>query len=167
MIGREVKKYCCEDISKIENYLDASLDTENIWHCHHRLELCDKKNNKMPNLKKLGLYYNRPAKELIFLSPSNHLLLHGHHSHYTRFPKMHNFNDFLQEKKKIQKKYDFWKTNNPDKQSYYKNKMQQEIQDLLDVYEWNEKRYFKKEREIREFCEIKAKRITYKPFGVE
>lgn len=33
------KKYCKDDISKIENYEQAINDKENIWECHHRLQL--------------------------------------------------------------------------------------------------------------------------------
>ena len=35
MIGRNVKLFCCEDASNIENYDKAIADKENIWHCHH------------------------------------------------------------------------------------------------------------------------------------
>ena len=33
-----VKKFCCEDISKIENYAAAIADTTQTWECHHRME---------------------------------------------------------------------------------------------------------------------------------
>jgi len=33
------KKYCKDEISKIENYEQAINDKENIWEIHHRLEL--------------------------------------------------------------------------------------------------------------------------------
>ena len=36
--GESVKKYCCEDISLIENYIEAVSDDSQVWHCHHRLE---------------------------------------------------------------------------------------------------------------------------------
>lgn len=38
MICKEVHKFCCEDISKIENYEKAIVDVTQTWHCHHRLE---------------------------------------------------------------------------------------------------------------------------------
>lgn len=165
MIGREVKKYCCEDISKIENYHDALSDLNNVWHCHHKLELCDGKINSKKFLVKNGLYYNRPANELIFLSPKNHTLLHREHLHHLKFSKIHTFNDFLQEKKKIQRKYDFWNLQNPEKIKLNKNRMASEIQELLDIYEKNEKRCFKKESEAKEFCKITTKMITHISFG--
>lgn len=34
-----VKRYCCEDISKIENYDKAIADTTQVWECHHKMEL--------------------------------------------------------------------------------------------------------------------------------
>lgn len=39
MICKGMERYCCEDISKIENYEEAVADTTQMWHCHHRLEL--------------------------------------------------------------------------------------------------------------------------------
>ena len=33
-----LEKYCCEDISKIENYEFANKDNFKGWCCHHRLE---------------------------------------------------------------------------------------------------------------------------------
>ena len=68
------KKFCKEDISKIENYDKAIADKEIMWHCHHRTEIwwnCSKK-----DLIDNGCYYNRNACELIFLTPSEHMKLH-------------------------------------------------------------------------------------------
>lgn len=75
------KKYCSEDISLIENY-DLAILSNEIYDIHHRLETHDKNGNllnKSLSAKKLiqmGLYYNRPAEELIFLSHSEHQKLH-------------------------------------------------------------------------------------------
>ena len=33
------KKFCKEDISKIENYDKAIADTTQVWDCHHRTEI--------------------------------------------------------------------------------------------------------------------------------
>lgn len=70
------KQYCCEDISLIENYDKAMNDKSNtVWICHHRKEI---ELNKTPDeLKEIGLYFNRPACELIFLTRSEHLSLHN------------------------------------------------------------------------------------------
>lgn len=87
MIGNRsrVKSFCCEDISLIENYEIAMSDPEISYHCHHRLETHnpdgtkkDKKDNlRLSELIEMGLYYNRPASELIFLTPSEHTIVHG------------------------------------------------------------------------------------------
>ena len=76
------KKYCKEDISLIENYDKAIADTTQVWHCHHRDEvkvlpsgmtvICSRQ-----NLIENDRYYNCPANELIFLTKSEHLKLHG------------------------------------------------------------------------------------------
>lgn len=75
MIGQrtidEVKKFCCEDISLIEYYEEA-VKSNKRYCCHHKNGL-DKSREK---LKEEGLYFNRPACELIFLSISEHRRLH-------------------------------------------------------------------------------------------
>ena len=74
------KKYCCEDISKIENYEKAVADTTQTWDCHHRMELVatgDVVDSTAQDLKDWGIYYNRPADELIFLTHIEHCKLHN------------------------------------------------------------------------------------------
>ena len=69
------KKFCKEDISKIENYDKAISDNIQTWHCHHRTEIwwnCSKK-----DLIDNECYYNRKACELIFLTPAEHKSLHS------------------------------------------------------------------------------------------
>ena len=66
------KKYCCEDISLIENYEQAKLDNFEGWVCHHKLEIHSDYRNKAKDLKKMRLYYKRPACELIFLKWGEH-----------------------------------------------------------------------------------------------
>ena len=69
------KRFCKEDISKIENYDKAVNDKEITWHCHHRTEIwwnCSKK-----DLIENECYYNRKACELIFLTPAEHRRLHS------------------------------------------------------------------------------------------
>ena len=70
-----VKKYCCEDISLIENYQEAVNDTE-MWECHHRLEIQGELRFSVNKLKELGYYWNRPACELVFLTKIEHHYLH-------------------------------------------------------------------------------------------
>ena len=73
MISKEIFNYCCEDIRLIENYDKAINDKNETWHCHHRLETdsC----LTMDELKENNLYYNRPAHELILLTPIEHFSL--------------------------------------------------------------------------------------------
>lgn len=69
--------FCCEDIKLIENYDKAVNDSTQTWHCHHRLELNDGYIITAEELTALGLYYSRPASELIFLTPFEHHSMHG------------------------------------------------------------------------------------------
>lgn len=81
--NRQPYKGCyCRNPELIENYDLAISDTENIWECHHRLETHTSDGEKrLVNLKAeeliaLGVYYDRPPEELIFLKRSYHLSLH-------------------------------------------------------------------------------------------
>ena len=66
------KKYCCEDLSLIENYELAINDTTQTWHCHHILgEQYDRK-----YLIDNNLYENRPASEFRFVTLAEHNSLH-------------------------------------------------------------------------------------------
>lgn len=77
--GTHAETYCCEDISEIENYELAVNDTEHVWCCHHRLEISNGEVVSMEELINRGLYWNRPASELIFLRHDEHSRLHGNH----------------------------------------------------------------------------------------
>jgi len=57
----------------IENYDKAINDDTQIWQLHHRLEDNGFTKNDLINK---GLYYNRPANELIFLTIHEHRQLH-------------------------------------------------------------------------------------------
>ena len=70
---KNVKKFCKDDISLIENYDKAIADTTKVWDCHHRRETIFSKSD----LIEIGEYYNRPACELIFLTPTDHQRLHN------------------------------------------------------------------------------------------
>ena len=67
------KTYCKDDIALIENYAKAVVDKDNIWDCHHRRE----SETSKKELIEIGEYYNRPARELIFLTHSEHSILHN------------------------------------------------------------------------------------------
>ena len=70
-----VKSFCCEDVSLIENY-DKAINSNEMWDCHHRLEIQNNIIISKRDLIKQGLYYNRPASELIFLTKADHRKLH-------------------------------------------------------------------------------------------
>ena len=75
----QAKKYCRDDISKIENYDKAIADKTQTWHLHHRLELTLNGEFALTHkqLKMHDMYYHRPYYELIFLTPAEHRRLHG------------------------------------------------------------------------------------------
>ena len=74
---RNFEKFCKEP-EKIENYEKAKADNFKSWECHHRLEThtSDGERRIVDITKKelisLGMYYNRPANELIFLTIKEH-----------------------------------------------------------------------------------------------
>lgn len=67
------------ELSKIVNYKQAYLDGYKGWHLHHRLELNPDGTvyRTRDELIKAGLYYQRPATELIFLTDAEHSALHA------------------------------------------------------------------------------------------
>lgn len=72
---KNAKKFCKEDLSKIENYDKAIDDTTQTWDCHHRTEIwwnCTAK-----DLIDNECYYNRKACELIFLTHAEHSSIHN------------------------------------------------------------------------------------------
>lgn len=72
--------YCIpSEYEMIENYEKAKSDNFVGWHCHHRLELHPDNTIRftVDSLKKLGLYYKRPANELIFLKIEEHARKHA------------------------------------------------------------------------------------------
>ena len=73
-----VTHYCKDSISQIRNYEQAINDKDNMWECHHILELHPDGTERFTkqSLITLNLYYNRPAKELVFLKQSEHRRLH-------------------------------------------------------------------------------------------
>ena len=75
----KVSRFCRDDIKLIENYDEAVNDTENVWVCHHRLELTmdGEFANSTKDLIRYGMYYKRPYFELIFLPRSEHKRIHG------------------------------------------------------------------------------------------
>ena len=76
------KCFCSEDISLIENYQAAISDEKKMWDVHHRRE-CDESGRTLFTRKQLienGLYLNRPASELIFVTRAMHNKIHRERS---------------------------------------------------------------------------------------
>ena len=72
------KRFCSEDISLIENYNEAISDQTKTWDIHHRRE-CDENGRTLftgKQLIEMGLYFKRPASELVFVTRSMHWKLH-------------------------------------------------------------------------------------------
>lgn len=74
--------YYCRDFTEIENYDKAVTDETHLWDCHHRLETHTSDGERRlvdisaKELKVLGVYYDRPPEELIFLTQEEHHRLH-------------------------------------------------------------------------------------------
>lgn len=68
------KKYCYEELSLIENYEQAVNDQTQTWDLHHRNETV--MNCGPKQLVAKGAYYDRPARELVFLTHAEHTRLH-------------------------------------------------------------------------------------------
>ena len=73
MINKQcAKKFCYEDPSLIENYDLAIADITQTWICHHILGEQYSRQYLIEN----GLYLNRPASELRFVTKHEHNDLH-------------------------------------------------------------------------------------------
>lgn len=73
-----MRNFYCIDPENIENYEKAKADNFKGWEIHHRLETHSSDGERRlvdisaAELKALGMYYNRPPEELIFLTKSEH-----------------------------------------------------------------------------------------------
>ena len=88
MIGKKVKTFC-KNLQLIENYEKAAADTSQTWDCHHRLETHTSDGERRDiditekELQALGMYFDRPPEELIFLTAKEHKQLHNIGKHYS------------------------------------------------------------------------------------
>lgn len=124
MINKRSKQYCCEPLNLIENYELAINDKTQTWVIHHRLEITNNGHNlNMNELKRLGLYYNRPASELIFLTKSEHARLHRmNRSDDEKNKRIESIRQYYNSEK-----FQIWKANRvgmtyKHTDEYYKNK---------------------------------------------
>ena len=73
----------CSKPELIENYDKAINDDTQIYACHHRLEThnSDSEPRSVPlskaELQALGMYYQRPPEELIFMTRKEHAQMHN------------------------------------------------------------------------------------------
>lgn len=77
---KNIKKICNEPVEMIENYLMAKNDESQYYSCHHRNEIRNILGITVHITKEeligLGLYFHRPADELVFLPRTEHSKLH-------------------------------------------------------------------------------------------
>lgn len=71
------KQFCSEPLENIENYDKAVADKEHMWECHHIAEILPCGSYSREDLKKVGLYWKRPASELVYLRHDEHRALHA------------------------------------------------------------------------------------------
>ena len=80
--GTLCKNCFCRTPELIENYEKAVIDTAQTWQCHHRLETHNSDGERRlvdiskAELIALGMYFDRPPEELIFLTSAEHRCLH-------------------------------------------------------------------------------------------
>ena len=81
---REDRLECyCSHIENIENYELAKADDFIGWDVHHRLETHNSDGERRTvdlskaELIALGMYFNRPASELIYMKKGDHMRLHN------------------------------------------------------------------------------------------
>ena len=73
---RNWDKFCSDPLDKIEHYEEALAEDFKGWCIHHRLEIQQDKRVSRQELKDKGLYYGRPASELVFMRNGEHTTLH-------------------------------------------------------------------------------------------
>ena len=81
--GTPYKDCLCRTPELIENYEIAIVDITQTWQCHHRLETHNSDGQRRlveissAELIALDMYYDRPPKELIFMTSSDHICLNN------------------------------------------------------------------------------------------
>ena len=78
------KSYCSEPLDKIERYEEALAEDFAGWCIHHQLEIQqDGASVSAQELIDKGLYYDRPASELVFMRFGEHSALHRTGKHHS------------------------------------------------------------------------------------
>ena len=82
-------KFCSEQLELVENYRQAEAENFKGWCIHHRLEIQhDGTIVSVQELKEKGLYWHRPANELIFMRNGEHMTLHNNNRSYDTRKKL-------------------------------------------------------------------------------
>ena len=71
--GPSIRRYCSEPLSNIENYKEA-VKSPFKYVIHHRKE---DDGYSVKELRQMGLYWHRPAAELIFMERREHIKHHN------------------------------------------------------------------------------------------
>lgn len=106
-----MKKYCCENTELIENYQLAKSCNFKGWVIHHRLETHTSDSEKRIveltrfELDALGMYYNRPASELIYLTRGQHNTIHKKDKPCVGSIGSHRSNETKEKMSKVDKSY--------------------------------------------------------------
>lgn len=70
---KQARAYCCEPVEKIQGFKEASVSSEK-YHIHHKFE---EMGLSRQDLMGMGLLYNRPACELMFIKGKEHNRIHS------------------------------------------------------------------------------------------
>ena len=92
--------YCCESLELVENYAAAKADDFKGWDIHHRGEILPCGRFSTDDLKKFGLYWNRPASELIWLRHDEHIAMHSAGNSYAKGNKSNKGKHLSEETRK-------------------------------------------------------------------
>ena len=90
---KKLKRYC-KNIEDVENYEKAKADNFEGWCVHHHLETHTSDGERRlvditaDELNALGMYYNRPAEELIFMTSKEHTSLHRKGKYFSEEHKL-------------------------------------------------------------------------------
>lgn len=106
-----MKNYCCESIELIENYQLAKANNFKGWVIHHKLETHTSDGEKRIveltrfELDALGMYYNRPASELMYLTRGQHNAIHKKDRHCVGNIGRHHSDETKEKMSKVDKSY--------------------------------------------------------------
>ena len=67
MISTKITTYCHGDISKVQNYKEASLDNHQVWFVFHKNLLSGVGRLSKKTLQGIGKYYGVNPEELVFM----------------------------------------------------------------------------------------------------